>query len=152
MVFHWNLSDSKSPQVSRTLFSIQAILNNTVVWMTSTHPPTSKSSSPFNSPLVTVPKAPIMIGIIITFMFHSFFLIPQQGWGTYPSFHFLSVLFCGQPIQQSLQFCKFSFFLLITMKSGLLAKIRWFVCMSIIIIIIFVVVVVLLLLLLLIHQ
>ena len=73
MVFHGSLSDSKSPQVSRTLLSILAVLNNAVVWMVSTHPPTSKSSSPFNSPLVTVPNAPITIGIIVTFMFHSFF-------------------------------------------------------------------------------
>ena len=28
---------------------------------------------PFNKPLVTVPKAPITNGIIVTFMFHSFF-------------------------------------------------------------------------------
>ena len=39
--------------------------------MVSTWPPTSKSSRPFNNPLVTVPKAPITIGIIVTFMFHS---------------------------------------------------------------------------------
>ena len=67
MVFHLSLSDSKSPQVSRTLLSILAVLNNAVVWMVSTQPPTSKSSSPFNNPLVTVPKAPITIGIIFTF-------------------------------------------------------------------------------------
>ena len=73
MVFHWSLSDSKSPQVSRTLLSILAVLNNAVVWMVSTRPPTSKSSSPFNNPLVTEQKAPIIIGIIVTFMFHSFF-------------------------------------------------------------------------------
>ena len=73
MVFHWSLSDSKSPQVSRTLLSILAVLNNAVVWMVSTHPPTSKSSRPFNNPLVTVPKATITIRMIITFMFHSFF-------------------------------------------------------------------------------
>ena len=73
MVFHWSLSDSKSPQVSRTLLSILAVLNNPVVWMVSTRPPTSKSSSPFSYPLVTVPKAPITIGIIVTNMFHSFF-------------------------------------------------------------------------------
>ena len=73
MVFHWRLSDSKSPQVSRTLLSILAVFNNAVVWMVSTQPPTSKSSRPFNNPLVTVPKAPITIGIIVTFMFHSFF-------------------------------------------------------------------------------
>ena len=73
MVFHWRLSDSKSPQVSRTLLSILSVFNNAVVWMVSTRPPTSKSSRPFNNPLVTVPKAPITIGITVSFMFHSFF-------------------------------------------------------------------------------
>ena len=78
MVFHWSLNDSKSPQVSRTLLRILAILNNAVVWMVSTRPSISKSSSPFNNPLITVPKAPIMIGIIVTFMFHSFFQFPSK--------------------------------------------------------------------------
>ena len=73
MVFHWSLSDSKSPQISTTLLSILAVLNNAVVWMVSTRPPTSKSSSPFSNPLVTVPNVLITIGIIVTFMFHSFF-------------------------------------------------------------------------------
>ena len=75
MVLHWSLSNSKSPQVSRTLLSILAILNNVVVWMVSTHPPTSKSSSPFSNPLVTIPNAPITIGIFVTCMFHSFIII-----------------------------------------------------------------------------
>ena len=73
MVFHWSLSDIKSPQVSRTLLSILTVLNNVVVSMVSTHPPISKSSIPFSNPLVTVPNAPITIGIIVTCMFHSFF-------------------------------------------------------------------------------
>ena len=73
MVFHWSLSDSKSPQVSRTLLSILSVFNNAVVWMVSTRPPTFNSSLPFNNPLVIVPKAPITIGTIVTFMFHSFF-------------------------------------------------------------------------------
>ena len=73
MVFHWSLSDSKSPQVSRTLLSILVVLNIAVVWMVSTPPPTSKSSSTSSNPLVTVPKAPITIGIIVTCMLHSFF-------------------------------------------------------------------------------
>ena len=73
MVFHWSLSDSKSPQVSRTLLSILAILNNAVVWMVSTRPPIFKSSSLFSNPLVTVQNAPITICIIVTSMFHSFF-------------------------------------------------------------------------------
>ena len=41
--------------------------------MVSTRPPTSKSSSPFCNPLVTVPNTLITVGIIVTFMFHSFF-------------------------------------------------------------------------------
>ena len=73
MVFHWSLSDSKSSQVSRTRLSILAVLSNAVVWIVSTRPLTSKSSRPFNNPLVTVPNAPITIGTIVTFMFHSFF-------------------------------------------------------------------------------
>ena len=73
MVFHLSLSDRKSPQVSRTLLSILDILNNAVVWMVSTRPPTSKSSSPFSNPLVTVPNAPITNGITVTCMFYSFF-------------------------------------------------------------------------------
>ena len=73
MVFHWRLRKSKSPKVSRTLLSILSVSNKAVVWMVSTRPPTSKSSRLFNNPLVTVPKAPITIGIIVTFMFHSFF-------------------------------------------------------------------------------
>ena len=72
MVFHRNLSDSKSLKVSRTLFNILAILNNAVVWIVFTRLPTSKSSSPFNSLLVTVPNAPITISIIVTYMFHNF--------------------------------------------------------------------------------
>ena len=39
MVFHGRLSDSKSPQVSRTFLSILAVFNNAVVWMVSTRPP-----------------------------------------------------------------------------------------------------------------
>ena len=78
MVFHWSLSDNKSPQVSRTLLSILSVLNNVVVWMVSTRPLTSKSSSPFSNPLVTVPKVPITIGIIVTCMFHSFFQFPSK--------------------------------------------------------------------------
>ena len=73
MVFQWRLSDSKSPQVSRTLLSILAVLNNVVVWMVSAHPPTSKSSSRFSTSLVSVPNAPITMAIIVTCMFHRFF-------------------------------------------------------------------------------
>ena len=123
MVFHWSLSDSNSPQVSRTRLRILAVLSNAVVWIVSTRPPTSKSSRPFNNPLFIVPKAPITIGKIVTFMFHSFFNSLARS-KYYPSFHILSDLFCDPPGQQSRQFCKFSFFLLIIIRSGLLAGIR----------------------------
>ena len=73
MVFHGSLSDSKSPQVSRTRFRILVVLSTAVVWIVSTRPPTSKSSRPFNNPLVIVPYAPLTIGTIVTFMFHSLF-------------------------------------------------------------------------------
>ena len=53
MVFHWRLSDSTSPQVTRTFLSILAFFDYIVVWMVSTRLPTSKSSSPFSNPLVT---------------------------------------------------------------------------------------------------
>ena len=33
MVFHWSVSDNKSPRVSKTLFLILADLNNAVVWI-----------------------------------------------------------------------------------------------------------------------
>ena len=66
-------SDSNSPQVSRTLLSILGVLNNAVVWMVSTRPLISNSSSPCTDPLVTVPIAPIKIGITVSFMFHSVF-------------------------------------------------------------------------------
>ena len=94
-----------------TFLSILAVLNNTVVWMVSTDPPTSKSSRPLNNPLVTVPKAPISISIIVTFMFHSFFNSLARS--RYLAFFSQSFsFFCGQLGQQNRQFCKFSFLLL----------------------------------------
>ena len=117
MVFHCSLSDSETPQVSRTLFSILAVLNYAVVWMVTTRPPTSNSYSPFNSPLVTVPYAPITIGIIVTFMFHSFFL-NSPAKSRYLSFFSLSFSFilwlavtAKSTILQILFFFLFFFFL-----------------------------------------
>ena len=75
MVFHWSLGDSKSPQVSRAQLSFLAVLNNVVVWKVSTRPLTSNSFSPFSNPFVTVPNAPITIGIIFTCMFHIIIII-----------------------------------------------------------------------------
>ena len=57
MVCHWSLSDSKSPQVSRTLLSILADLNITVVKVVSPCFLISKSSHPFINPLGIVSSA-----------------------------------------------------------------------------------------------
>ena len=116
MVFHWSLSDNKSPQVSRTLLSILAVLNNAVVWMVSTRPPTSKSSSPFSNPLVPVPQVPFMIGTIVA----------KHGRIFISSFQFYSVVSRDSKVDNFAN----SLFLLIIIRSGLLAEIWWSVCMS----------------------
>ena len=145
MVFHWRLSDSKSPQVSRTLLSILIVLNSAVVWMVSTRPPTSRSSSPFSNPLVTVPNAPITIGIIVTCMLHSFFKSPSKvevlftnpsaraGYDTMSIFkrsrylslfsHSFSFILWSAGTAKS-TILQVLFFLLNIIKSGLLAGIR----------------------------
>ena len=113
MLFHWSLSDSKFPQVSRTLLSILAVPNNVVVWMVSTHPLIFKSSSPYNNPLVKVPKAPIRISIIVTFMFHSFFYsLARSRYLSFFSFSFNFILWsAGTAKSTILQICFFFFFL-----------------------------------------
>ena len=124
MVFHWSLSDSKSPQVSRTRLSILAVLSNAVVWIVSTRPPTSKSSSPFNNPLVIVPKAPITIGTIVTFMFHSFFnSLARSRYLCFFSLSFRFILWSARTAKSTI--LQILFLLLIIRRSGLLAGIRW---------------------------
>ena len=117
MVFHWSLGDSKSPKVSWTLFGILAVLNNAVVWMVSTHPPTPKSSSLFNNPLVIVPNIPITIRIIVTCMFHSFFNSLTRS--RYLSFFTHSFSF----ILWSARTAKLTILQIIIIRSGLLANI-----------------------------
>ena len=130
MVFHWSQSDSKSPQVSRTLLSILADLNNAVVWMVSTRPLISKFSRPSTHALVIVPRAPITIGITVNFMFQSFSSFIARS--TYSSLFLLSFSFTRwsagatkSTIRQVLLFfLRFFFYQTIT-RSGRLAKIRW---------------------------
>ena len=115
MVFHWSLSDSKSPQVSRTLLSILAVLNNVVVWMVSTRQPTSNSSSPFSNPLVTIPNAPITLGIIVTCMFHSFwggfFQLAKSRYLSFFSNSFSFILWSAGTAKST--FCKFFIIIII---------------------------------------
>ena len=128
MVFHWSLSDSKSPQVSRTRLSILAVLSNAVVWIVSTRPPTSKSSRPFNNLLVTVPNAPITISTIVTFMFHIFFnSLTRSRYLSFFSLSFRFILWSAGTAKSTI--LQILFLLLLIMRSGLLARIRWSVCM-----------------------
>ena len=129
MVFHRSLSDSKSPQVSRTRLRILAVLSNAVIWIVSTRPPTSKSSRPFNNPLVIVLNAPITIGTIVTFMFHSFFnSLARSRYLSFFSCSFIFILWSARTAESTI--LQILFFLLIIIRSGLLAVIRWSVCIS----------------------
>ena len=51
-----------------------------------------QSSKPFINPLVTVPSASIIIGITVTFLFHSFPVLNLGTGTTYLSFHFFSII------------------------------------------------------------
>ena len=127
MVFHWRLSDSKSPQISRTLLGILAVFNNAVVWMASTRPPTSKFSGSFHNPLVTGPKALITIGINVTFMFLSFFHSLARSRYLSLFSHSFSLILWSAAIAKS-TILQIFFFLLIIIRSGLLAELRGSVC------------------------
>ena len=123
MVFHWSLSDSKSPQVSRTRLRILAVLSNAVIWIVSTCPPTSKSSRPFNNSLVIVPSTPITIGTIVTFMFYSFFnSLARSRYFSFFSFSFRFILWSTGTTKSTV--LQILFFLLIVIRSGLLTGIR----------------------------
>ena len=100
--------------------------------MVSTRPPTSKSSSPFSNPLVTVPNALITIDILVTCMFHSFFnSLARSRYLSFFSHYFSFNLWsAGTAKSTILQVLFFFFFLLIIIRSGLLAEIRGSACMS----------------------
>ena len=115
------MSDSKS-----TRLRILAVLSSAVIWIASTCPPTSKSSRPFNNPLVIVPNATITIGTIVTFMFHSCFnSLARSRCLSFFSLSFIFILWSAG----TANFTDSLFLLLIIMRCGLLAGIRWSVCM-----------------------
>ena len=89
---------------------------------------TSKSSSPFSNPLVTVPNAPITIGIIVTCMFHSFYnSLLSSRYLSFFSHSFSFILWSAGTAKPII--LQVIFLLLISIKSGLLTDIRWSVCM-----------------------
>ena len=114
--------------ISRTLLRILAVLNHVVVWMVSTRPPTSKSTSPFSNPLLTVPNALIAIGIIVTSMFYSSFnSVARQRYLSFFSHSFGFILWSAGTAKSTI--LQILFFLFIIIRSGLLVEIRWSVCM-----------------------
>ena len=112
-----------------TRLRILAFLSNAVIWIDSTRPPTFKSSRPFNNPLVIVPKAPITISTIVTFMFHSFFnSLARSRYLSFFSHSFRFILWSAETAKSTILQILF-FLLLIILRSGLVAGIRWSVCM-----------------------
>ena len=99
--------------------------------MVSTRLPTSNSSRPFNNPLVTVPKAPITIGIIVTFLFLFFFFFNSLARSRYLSLfsHYFSYILWSAGTAKSSILQTF-IFLLIIIRSSLLAEVRWSVWIS----------------------
>ena len=91
MVFHWSLSGHKSPQVSRTLLSILADLNNAVALIVFTRPLIFKSSSSRINSLLTLSRELVIICITVTFILHSLFRPLARSW--YLSFFSLSFSF-----------------------------------------------------------
>ncbi len=103
MVFHRSVSDSKSPQVSRTILRILAVLRNAVIWIVSTNP--NWYNRHFHVPQFFQFSSKVEVLILRYILWST---------GTAKS-TILQILF---------------FFLLIIIRSGLLAGIRWSVCMS----------------------
>ena len=134
IVFDWH--------VSRTLLSIIVNFSSAVVWMVSVLPLISNSSSLFFQVLVNYSKSPTTNDITVTFTFQSFFQFSskvQVFEQIFVILHFHSADTAKSVIWKVL------FFLLIKIRSGLLAGIWWSVwnskskiilCLSIIIIII----------------
>ena len=115
----------KSPGL---VLRILAVLSNAVVWIVSTRPPTSKSSRPFNNPFVIMPNTLITSSAIVTFMFHSFFnSLVRSRYLSFFSLFFKFILWSAGTAKSTI--LQIFFLLLIIIRSGLLAWIRWSVCM-----------------------
>ena len=114
MVFHWSWRDCKSPHISRTLLSILAVLNNAVVCTVSTRLPIFTYHNWYNRHF-HVPQLfqfPSKVEVLISL---------------FTFFQFYSVVSWDSEVDN---FASSLFFLLISIRSGLLAEIRWSVCMS----------------------
>ena len=91
MVFHWSLSNSESPKVSRTLLSILADLNNAVVWVVSALL-ISNFSSPHPKPLESF-RVHRLQSVLPSTSCSIPLLVVWKGPSTYLSFRFLYFIF-----------------------------------------------------------
>ena len=90
---------------------------------------TTGTSIPFHNPSVTVPKALITIGIIVPFVFHSFFnSLARSRYLSFFLFSFNYILWSTGTAKSTI--LQVLFFLLIITRFGRLAVIRWSVSMS----------------------
>ena len=69
----WSVSDTQSHQVSRTLLSNLADLNNAVVWIVLIRTPISNCSNPFSNSLGTAHST--SLGMTVTCIFDNFVLV-----------------------------------------------------------------------------
>ena len=77
-----------------------------------------------------MPKAPITTGTIVTFMFHSFFnYLARLRYLSLFSHSFRFILWSAETATSTILQVLSFFFLLIIIRSGLLARINWSVCM-----------------------
>ena len=123
MLFYLSLCDSKSPQVSMILLNILSDFNNGSVWIVSIRPSISISSSSFTKHLTSIPRAPITIGITVTLM-STDFLSSLAIFKNVFLFSFCWIFILWSTIRQ------FLIFLLIIIRSNLLAMIRRYFCIS----------------------
>ena len=130
MVFHWSLSDSKSPQVSMTLLSILTNLNNVTVWKASIRPLISKSSSPFtNWSFSECTKSTNYNWYSSHFHVPQFFnSLVRSRYLSFFTLSFSFTLWSSRTAKSTI--LQVLFLLLIIIRSSCLSKIRWSVCMS----------------------
>ena len=128
----WVFRSSKSPQVSRTLLSILANLNNVVVIMVSILLLISNSSSLSSKTLWTVSSVPVTIRNVVILYVPQFLFLVLWVVKAYIYLFFLFFLLCGRPEWQN-PIDKFSFYLLNTPRpfrrtwhmSLVLCKLPW---------------------------
>ena len=116
--------------ISRTILSILVNLSKTLVWVVLILTLISISYSPFSKLLGTVRAHQLQL-VLLWLSCSTAFSVLWQCPGIYILFRFLLFSLWGPPEWHNQQDSKLSFFLfVISTKSGLLAGIRWSVCIS----------------------